>query len=203
MTPISFVSAKSPALLSVLVLMAVAATTAAVVTPQYGCTGELREMSPCLPYISSPPNNLSSSASSDCCILFNSAFNTGSVTCLCHFIRQPSLLGFPLNNTRIFSLSSVCPVKNATNQPERISLKHFCEELPPLPPLESTSGSVSENSPSPLACLSSESAASSPAPTSLPADTRTSSSASMLTHSNGCQFLPGLMLFFVPIVAYL
>ncbi|OVA19785.1 Bifunctional inhibitor/plant lipid transfer protein/seed storage helical domain [Macleaya cordata] len=103
------------------------ATTAAVVMPEDGCTEELTEMSPCLPYISSPQSNLSSSPSNSCCVQFNWAFDTGRVTCLCHLIHQPFLMGFHVSVTRILSLSSICPRTDAAKFPSRISLKDFCE----------------------------------------------------------------------------
>ncbi|KAK9288915.1 hypothetical protein L1049_017386 [Liquidambar formosana] len=80
-----------------------------------GCSTGLVAFSICLPYVSAPPNNVSSSASPQCCDLISSAFENGYAFCLCYLIREPLILGFPLNKTRILSLSSFCPLRNASS----------------------------------------------------------------------------------------
>ncbi|KAG5554666.1 hypothetical protein RHGRI_012278 [Rhododendron griersonianum] len=78
-----------------------------------GCSAELVAFSPCLPFVASSPNNISSSPSSDCCSVFSSAFDAGAASCLCYLVRRNTFFGFPLNSTRLFSLSSLCPLANA------------------------------------------------------------------------------------------
>lgn len=73
-----------------------------------GCSPVLAEFSPCLPYVSASYNNTTETVSSQCCDAVNSAFSSGHGDCLCEPLRQPLLFGFPLNETRLRSLSSVC-----------------------------------------------------------------------------------------------
>ncbi|GLT77849.1 hypothetical protein SLA2020_494040 [Shorea laevis] len=63
--------------------------------PPSNCTEELVLFSPCLPYISSPPNNLSATASDGCCDAFSSALNSSSNgVCLCYLSSSPQSSGF-------------------------------------------------------------------------------------------------------------
>ncbi|KAK7819797.1 hypothetical protein CFP56_039578 [Quercus suber] len=104
-----------------------------------GCSNELVLFSPCLPYVSSPPNNLSNTASDSCCDAFSTALNSTNGVCLCYLVRQPSILGFPVNDTRVLSLSSVCPIGEDNNSSIKIgSLESLCSGSPALPPLRST-----------------------------------------------------------------
>ena len=55
--------------------------------PPSSCSDELVLVSPCMPYVSSLPNNLSE----NCCdAISSSALNSTSGVCLCHLARQPS-----------------------------------------------------------------------------------------------------------------
>ncbi|GMY28891.1 non-specific lipid transfer protein GPI-anchored 25 [Fagus crenata] len=55
--------------------------------PPSSCSDELVLVSPCMPYVSSPPNNLSE----NCCdAISSSALNSTNGVCLCHLARQPS-----------------------------------------------------------------------------------------------------------------
>ncbi|XP_028114695.1 non-specific lipid transfer protein-like 1 [Camellia sinensis] len=110
------------------------------------CSGAVVAFSPCLPFISSPPNNVSSSLSSQCCDIFNSLFDNRGADCLCYFVRQPLILGFPLNSTRLLSLSSRCPLTNSGSNTNG-SLESLCSGSSPLPPLQRITGSI--NSPPP------------------------------------------------------
>ncbi|TKY71144.1 Bifunctional inhibitor/plant lipid transfer protein/seed storage helical domain [Spatholobus suberectus] len=91
-----------------------------------GCTEELTSFSACLSYVSYPPNNLTESASDKCCNAFSSAVDS---LCLCYLLRDPLILGFPLNTTRLLSLSSLCPSPTST------SFAFLCSASPALPPL--------------------------------------------------------------------
>ncbi|TKY71143.1 Bifunctional inhibitor/plant lipid transfer protein/seed storage helical domain [Spatholobus suberectus] len=93
-----------------------------------GCTEELTSFSACLSYVSYPPNNLTESASDKCCNAFSYAVDT---PCLCYLLRDPLILGFPLNTTRLLSLSSLCPTPTSSSFP------FLCSESSALPPFNS------------------------------------------------------------------
>ncbi|KAK7366577.1 hypothetical protein VNO80_08570 [Phaseolus coccineus] len=92
-----------------------------------GCREELISFSACLAYVSYPPNNLTESASEKCCKAFSSAVES---VCLCYVIRDPLILGFPLNTTRLLSLSALCPSPFSTSFPFLCSADSSA--LPPL-----------------------------------------------------------------------
>lgn len=117
--------AHSNAIISLLLLTMIALCSTAAQLPAGGCAGELIAFSPCLPFVSSPPNNVTSSASSQCCGVFSSAFESADGACLCYLIQQPLILGFPLNATKLLALSSLCPPGNATSA-RNASLESFC-----------------------------------------------------------------------------
>ncbi|EPS73212.1 hypothetical protein M569_01548, partial [Genlisea aurea] len=72
------------------------------------CTDELLKFSSCLPYVAVSPNNVSESAPSRCCEVVVEAFRDGSAVCFCYLVSRPSILGFPLNSTKVSTLSAVC-----------------------------------------------------------------------------------------------
>ncbi|MED6171713.1 hypothetical protein PIB30_043347 [Stylosanthes scabra] len=100
-------------------------------TATVGCTDRLLSFSSCLPYVSSPPNDLTESPSANCCAAFNTAAKSGGSICLCYFVHYPNILGFPINSTRLLSLSSIC------NPTPPLSLNFLCSASPALPPLNS------------------------------------------------------------------
>ncbi|KAF7847113.1 hypothetical protein BT93_L3352 [Corymbia citriodora subsp. variegata] len=117
-----------------------------------GCASEIILLSPCLPYVSSPPNDLASSAPPLCCDALSSARRSGSVGCLCYLVRQPAMLGFPLNSTRLRSLPSDCSLTDAdadsSSRNATVELDSLCSaNSPPLPPLRRTKGSDIETLP--------------------------------------------------------
>ncbi|KAI3837636.1 hypothetical protein MKX03_029761 [Papaver bracteatum] len=177
-----------------------AAESTTIVSSQEGRSNELTELAVCLPYISSPLNNLTDEVPSSCCDLYKSTYGTGYVTFLCHLVREPCLLGFPVDITRMFALSTVCPSAIPVHG---ISLEVLCEAiLPNLRPLGSTLGSEpsaspSESNGSPAAATTILPAAEAQTNSSLPADeAHTNSSTSFPTHtahrSFGSKFLPEL-----------
>ncbi|RDY10641.1 Protein YLS3, partial [Mucuna pruriens] len=111
------------------VVVVVVVLVSAAAEEEEGCTEELISFSACLPYVSYPPNNLTESASDKCCKAFSSAVES---VCLCYLLREPLILGFPLNSTRILSLSSICP-----SSPTSTSFPFLCSVSPSLPPLNS------------------------------------------------------------------
>ncbi|KAF3457108.1 hypothetical protein FNV43_RR01765 [Rhamnella rubrinervis] len=103
--------------------------------PPATCADELVKFSPCLAYVSSPPNNLSDVVPSKCCDAFTSEFEAGEAICLCYLLQQPRIFGFPMDGARVLSLSSVCPLKNDS------SLQSLCSGSQALPPLDNTTTS--------------------------------------------------------------
>ncbi|KAF9622594.1 hypothetical protein IFM89_032493 [Coptis chinensis] len=182
----------SPLLLLLTISHTISFTSSAITTT---CTNELTSISPCLPYISSPPNNLTLTPSLQCCHQFSSTFvNQTSVSCLCYLLREPMILGFPLNTSRIVSLPSFCFTENVTSTDD---LEIFCSVAPALPPLEATSGSGSEDdspSPSPSTPWESDAPAPSPASSSPGINSRDSSTVKPAQNSGCHQFLPPMIL---------
>nr|GEU50101.1 hypothetical protein [Tanacetum cinerariifolium] len=101
-----------------------------------GCADSVISFSPCLPYISAPPNDLSDQPSSQCCDIFNGSFDSGDADCLCYLVRQTSLLGFPLNATKLLSLSDLCYVNYSARGND--TLDSICSGSQTLPPLIDT-----------------------------------------------------------------
>ncbi|CAH8334286.1 unnamed protein product [Eruca vesicaria subsp. sativa] len=97
------------------------------------CTEELVMFSPCLPYVSAPPNNMSDTPDPLCCSVFSTSVHSGAGNCLCYLLRQPMILGFPLERSKLLSLSQIC-----TDQRSDESFESLCSpsESPELPPLQ-------------------------------------------------------------------
>nr|XP_043619903.1 non-specific lipid transfer protein GPI-anchored 25 [Erigeron canadensis] len=110
-------------------------TPVAIPPSNGGCADSVIAFSPCLPYISEPPNNLFEDPTPQCCDVFTEAFESGEAECLCYLVRQTSILGFPLNASKILSLSDLC--STATNSTTNSSIQSVCSESPTLPPLVS------------------------------------------------------------------
>lgn len=94
----------------IMLSLSISAVTDAAAPPpssRGGCTDQLILFSPCLSYVSFPPNNLTETASTKCCDAFSSSFAPNSL-CFCYLLRDNHILGFPLNSTRLLSLSSLC-----------------------------------------------------------------------------------------------
>ncbi|GFY85048.1 hypothetical protein Acr_03g0018220 [Actinidia rufa] len=151
------------------------------------CTEEVVAFSPCLPFISSEPNNVSSWPSSQCCHVISLAFESGVVDCLCYLSRRPLLIGFPLNSTRLFSLSSLCPLMDAGSKANG-SLESLCSgsdnSPPPMPNSPPDSADTSTATPS--------SSTTSPRSTHIPAMV---SSAANRINNAGDWFSPGMIRF--------
>ncbi|KAG6732876.1 hypothetical protein I3842_01G198400 [Carya illinoinensis] len=140
-------------------LITLVLAVAAAGPPPSSCTQELVLFSPCLPYISSPPNNLSGTPSDNCCNTLSSSLNSSNNgICLCYLVRESSILGFPVNGTRVLSLPLVCPLTSEDSSNRTGSLESLCSASPVLPPLRSPtssghtnpSGSDADNVTSPL-----------------------------------------------------
>ncbi|XP_054820581.1 non-specific lipid transfer protein GPI-anchored 2-like isoform X1 [Prosopis cineraria] len=109
-------------------------TASPVTSPAPTCTDELVLFSPCLSYVASPPNDLADAASANCCNAFYAAAESGVAVCFCYLLREPPILGFPLNSSRLLSLSSDCPLANGESA-GALSMNSLCSESPALPPL--------------------------------------------------------------------
>ncbi|XP_009783115.1 non-specific lipid transfer protein GPI-anchored 25-like [Nicotiana tabacum] len=123
-------------LVSVLLLAAAGSTPSALPStppPSSGCADELVAFSPCLPFISGSPNNISDSPPVQCCDNFAAAFDDNTAICLCYLVHNPQILGFPINSTKLMSLASVCPVKEKEGE-ENLSLESLCSGSTMLPP---------------------------------------------------------------------
>ncbi|XP_028795396.1 non-specific lipid transfer protein-like 1 [Neltuma alba] len=106
-------------------------------SPAPTCTDELVLFSPCLSYVASPPNDLADAASANCCNALSAAAKSGTAVCFCYLLQEPPILGFPLNSTRLLSLSSDCPLANLESA-RAPSFNSLCAESPALPPLDNS-----------------------------------------------------------------
>lgn len=84
--------------------------------PALGCSTQVLAFSVCLSYISDPPNNLTTSPSPLCCNVYESTFRAGEANCLCYLARQAMMFGFPINTTKMYSLSSFCPMSDSGSE---------------------------------------------------------------------------------------
>ncbi|KAI3469597.1 hypothetical protein Pfo_026260 [Paulownia fortunei] len=107
--------------------------------PSAACSDKLVTFSTCLPYVAVSPNNLTDCPPPQCCDEVSGAFRDGSAICLCYFVLRPKILGFPLNSTKLLSLTSVCPQKDQ-NPKANFSLETLCSGSAVLPPLHSITG---------------------------------------------------------------
>ncbi|EYU41462.1 hypothetical protein MIMGU_mgv1a018007mg [Erythranthe guttata] len=101
---------------------------APVTIPSIACSDELVAFSTCLPYVAVPPNNRTDSPPPQCCDQVSSAFRDGSAICLCYFVLRPKILGFPLDSTKILSLTSVCALDDR-NSEANFSMETLCSGL--------------------------------------------------------------------------
>ncbi|KAL0414507.1 UNVERIFIED_CONTAM: hypothetical protein Sradi_1652400 [Sesamum radiatum] len=130
-------------LLLVLLLYCLSVTSTAADSPpttaSTGCSDELVTFSTCLPYVAVFPNNLTDSPSPLCCDDVAAVFGNGSSVCLCYFLLRPKILGFPLNSTKLLSLTSVCQLKDKSSKAD-LSIGTLCSGSAALPPLQSITG---------------------------------------------------------------
>uniref|UniRef100_A0A3N7G7K8 Bifunctional inhibitor/plant lipid transfer protein/seed storage helical domain-containing protein n=1 Tax=Populus trichocarpa TaxID=3694 RepID=A0A3N7G7K8_POPTR len=73
---------------------------------------------PSLP-VSAPPDRVTDTAASQCCDALSKAFNSSDGNCF---------FGFPLNESRVIALPSVCSLSSP------VSLDLLCSGSPALPP---------------------------------------------------------------------
>lgn len=99
-----------------------------ITLPSAACSDELVAFSTCLPYVAVSPNNRTASPPPQCCEDISAAFRDGSAICLCYFVLRPEILGFPLDSTKLLSLTSVCPRKDQNSKADS-SLETLCSGL--------------------------------------------------------------------------
>ncbi|CAK7327086.1 unnamed protein product [Dovyalis caffra] len=66
-----------PAVLASMLLLLLLATAAPSPASPPGCSDELVAFSPCLGYVSAPPNKVTDTETAQCCDAFSKAFNSG------------------------------------------------------------------------------------------------------------------------------
>ncbi|PUZ67048.1 hypothetical protein GQ55_3G399900 [Panicum hallii var. hallii] len=112
------------------------------------CAATIVSISPCLPHVAAvaPPLAASPPAPTDaCCVAFLRAVypsgGGGGDGCLCHLLRNPFLLGFPVDAARLGALLPACAAGNsfAAATVEAATLfADACRELKALPELHVT-----------------------------------------------------------------
>ncbi|CAN6342791.1 unnamed protein product [Urochloa humidicola] len=112
------------------------------------CAATIVSISPCLPHVAAvaPPLAASPPAPTDaCCVAFLRAVYpsgaSGGEGCLCHLLRNPLLLGFPVDAARLGALLPACAAGNsfAAATVEAATLfADACRELKALPELHVT-----------------------------------------------------------------
>ncbi|KAF3497186.1 hypothetical protein DY000_02053794 [Brassica cretica] len=108
--------------------------------PAPTCSEELVMFSPCIPYVSAPPNNISKTPDALCCSVFSTSVHSAAGKCLCYLLRQPMILGFPLDRSRLLSLSQICTeFKSSDESFESLCSPSVSPELPPLQSIQFTS----------------------------------------------------------------
>ncbi|KAG6759336.1 hypothetical protein POTOM_035812 [Populus tomentosa] len=116
-------------------LLVLAAAVPSPASPP-GCSDELVAFSPCLGYVSAPPNRVTDTATSRCCDAFSKAFDSSDGNCFCYLIKQPLIFGFPLDESRVIALPSACSLSSP------VSLDSLCSGSPALPPLRGPTTSM-------------------------------------------------------------
>ncbi|KAF3325189.1 putative lipid transfer [Carex littledalei] len=76
------------------------------------CALSLVALSPCLSYIAGPPNRAASSPSVICCGTFYQTIMTAGPACVCYLVRDPLILGFPIDTGRLVAMFPSCGVNN-------------------------------------------------------------------------------------------
>lgn len=100
--------------LSLLLIAATALLTSSTSRPQpqpaepSECALSLVALSPCLSYITGPPNIPTPAPSVVCCGAFHQTFVTTGPSCICYLVRDPLILGFPVDTGRLVSLFPSC-----------------------------------------------------------------------------------------------
>lgn len=108
-----------------LTLASSAVAESPIMIPSTACTDQLVIFSSCLPFIGACPNNRTEFPPPQCCHDVAAAFTNGSAICVCYLILEPDILGFPLNSSKLLSLTSICPRSDQTRE-ANFSLQKLC-----------------------------------------------------------------------------
>lgn len=76
------------------------------------CALSLVSLSPCLSYIAGPPNHAATAPSVICCGTFYQTIITSGPACVCYLVRDPLILGFPIDTGRLVAMFPSCGVNN-------------------------------------------------------------------------------------------
>jgi Probable lipid transfer len=79
------------------------------------CALSLVELSPCLPYIAGPPTHPTLAPSVICCGTFYQAIVNAGPSCMCYLMRDPLILGFPIDTGRLVSMVPSCRINNTSS----------------------------------------------------------------------------------------
>uniref|UniRef100_A0ACD5VR78 Uncharacterized protein n=1 Tax=Avena sativa TaxID=4498 RepID=A0ACD5VR78_AVESA len=112
--------------------------------PATPCAAAIVSFSPCLAHVAvvAPPALPASAPTSACCEAFLRAISTGDGEggggegCFCHLVRDPLLLGFPVDAARLGALLPTCASANAspaTTVEAETLFADKCRELKSLP----------------------------------------------------------------------
>ncbi|KAJ3674746.1 hypothetical protein LUZ60_005362 [Juncus effusus] len=111
------------------------------------CALSLISLSPCLSYISSLPDYSPTMAPSVlCCGAFFQSVAYGGATCMCYLMRDPLLLGLPVDPTRLVSLFSLCGTNHSVSASVSSWLYDICLETETLSPLSNITANSDVNS---------------------------------------------------------
>lgn len=127
---------SAAALLSAILLPLLAAGSATAERTPAACVEVLVGVAPCLAFLAAAPINESSAPSPACCAAVAAYAEAGGRrdagegeggggACLCHLLRRPGLLGFPIVAARVPSLFFYCNSPDAVGSPSPDAVAAF------------------------------------------------------------------------------
>ncbi|CAM0881635.1 unnamed protein product [Alopecurus aequalis] len=130
-------------------LASAASAASSQVPPATPCAAAIVSFSPCLAHLAlvAPPALPAPVPTSACCAAFLRAVSTGDGQggggegCFCHLLRDPLLLGFPVDAARLGTLLPTCASANAspaTTVEAETLFADKCRELKSLPEMHFT-----------------------------------------------------------------
>ncbi|XP_062204406.1 non-specific lipid transfer protein GPI-anchored 25-like [Phragmites australis] len=122
------------------------------------CVAAIVSLSPCLPHVAAVEARPVPAPTDACCVAFLRAVSPtgggGGEGCLCHLLREPFLLGFPVDAARLGALLPACAAGNAfaaATVEVSTLFADACRELKVLPELHFTPQSTTRPEISPAA----------------------------------------------------
>ncbi|KAF0898573.1 hypothetical protein E2562_008160 [Oryza meyeriana var. granulata] len=114
---VALLLAAAAALLAAATAPASAAGAFSEVPPATPCTAAIVSIAPCLAHVAlvAPPARPAPAPTEACCAAFLRGVSPsgGGEGCFCHLLRDPLLLGFPVNTARLGALLPTCAAANA------------------------------------------------------------------------------------------